>query len=217
MEEKLQQLIDCFEASKFNATIRLESISENLSIMRTKLKILIKLNSDRHFKAGLRYFSVYNRIVNTDNSNNVFHYNSGSGWKDISILPGAYEVKQIDTEIKRLIKDNEAFNIIARPEINRLGINILKGRFKVDRNREHSITNFFGFSNNADPLAKGYHLAESSAVISNVHTIDLECNIIQGGIIKGEEKQIIYDILSFTVPIGFKIIEQPHNINYFLT
>ena len=158
---------------------------------------------------------MYNHIVNIDNSNNVFRYNNGSGWKDASILPGAYKVKQIDAEIKKPIKDNEAFNIIAQPEINRLGINILKDRFQVDRNHEHSITNFLGFTNNADPLAKGYHLADSSAVISNVHTVDLECNIIRGGVIKGEEKQIIYYIPSFTVPIGYKIIEQPHNINYF--
>ena len=42
-------------------------------------------------------------------------------------------------------------------------------------------------------------------------TIDLECNIIQGGIINGEEKQIIYDCIpSFTVPIGAKIIEPAH-------
>ena len=43
-------------------------------------------------------------------------------------------------------------------------------------------------------------------------TIDLDCNIIQGGIVDGIEKQIIYDIPSFTVPIGAKIIEQPQKL-----
>ena len=85
----------------------------------------------------------------------------------------------------------------------------------MDRHHEHSITNFLGFTSNSEPLSKGYHLAENPAVISTVHTLDLECNIIQGGIVRGEEKQIIYDIPSFTVPIGAKIIEQPQNINYF--
>ena len=46
-------------------------------------------------------------------------------------------------------------------------------------------------------------------------TIDLECNIIHSGIVNGIEKQIIYDVPSFTVPIGAKIIEQPQKLNYF--
>ena len=215
MDEKLQQLIDGLESSKFEITIRLESITESSSVMRSKLKVPIKLNPDRHYKAGLRYFTVYNHVANIDETNNVFRYNNGNGWKNITILPGAYEVNQIDAEIKRLINDKDALSIITRPEINRLGINILKERFQVDRHHEHSITNFLGFTSNSEPLSKGYHLAENPAVISTVHTLDLECNIIQGGIVRGEEKQIIYDIPSFTVPIGAKIIEQPQNINYF--
>ena len=178
-------------------TVRLESITESSSILRTKLKVPIKLNPDRHYKAGLRYFTVYNHVINIDNTNNVFRYNNGGGWKTVIILPGAYEVKQIDAEIKRLINDTEAFNIIARPEINRLGIEIIKERFQLDRTHDHTITNFLGFTKNSTPLGKGYHIAENPAVISTVHTLDLECNIIQGGIVRGEEKQIIYDIPSF--------------------
>ena len=215
MEEKVQQLIDSIEASKFEETIRLESINENSSILKTKLKKPIKLNPDRHYKAGLRYFTVYNNIVNIDNTNNIFRYNNGSGWKVITLITGAYEITQIDAEIKRQMNDNEAINIIARPEINRLGINITKDGFQVDRNINNTLTNFLGFTNNTTPLSKGYHIAENQAVISDVYTIDLECNIIQGGIINGMEKQIIYDIPSFTVPIGAKIIEQPQNINFF--
>ena len=214
MEEKLQQFIDNFESSKFEIMIRLESITESSSILRTKLKLPIKLNLDRHYKASLRYFTVYNHVINIDSTNNVFRYNNGSGWKTVIILPGAYEVKQINAKIKRLINDTEAFNIIARPEINRLGIEIIKERFQVDGAHDHTITNFLGFTKNSTPLGKGYHIAENPAVISTVHTLDLECNIIQGGIVRGEEKQIIYDIPSFTVPVGAKIIEQPQNINY---
>ena len=72
---------------------------------------------------------MYNHVINIDNTNNVFRYNVGTGWRVISILPGAYEVKQINAEVKRQIDDTEAFNIIARPEINRLGIEIIKERF----------------------------------------------------------------------------------------
>ena len=91
MEEKLQQLIDTIESSKFEETIRLESINENSSILKTKLKVPIKLNPNRHYKAGLRYFTVIYNIVNIDNTNNVFRYNNGSGWSEINIVSGAYE------------------------------------------------------------------------------------------------------------------------------
>ena len=74
MEEKLQQVIDNIESSKFEETIRLESINENSSILKTKLKAPIQLNPNRHYKAGLRYFTVYNNIVNVESTNNVFRY-----------------------------------------------------------------------------------------------------------------------------------------------
>ena len=101
----------------------------------------IKLNPDRH-KAGLRYFTVYNDYssINIDNRNNVFQY--GNEWKTIIIISRAYKITQIDAEIKRQMGDNEAVYIIARPKIIRLGINILRDDFQVDRNIDKTITNF---------------------------------------------------------------------------
>ena len=87
---------------------------------------------------------------------------------------------------------------------------------QVDRNVNNTLTNFLGFTNNTTLFSKGYYIAKIQAVISDVYIIDLECNINQGGIINGMEKQIIYDIPSFTVPIGAKIIEQPQNIMFSL-
>ena len=77
---------------------------------------------------------MYNNIVNIDNTNNIFRYNNGSGGKIITLITGAYEITQIDAAIKRQMSDNETINIIARTEINRLGINIAKNGFQVDRN-----------------------------------------------------------------------------------
>ena len=100
------------------------------------------------------------------------------GWKTTTIVPGAYEVKQIDADIKRQINDNEAIHIIARSENDRLGI-IIKERFQVDKNINNTITNL-GFTKITTPLLKGYHyhLADNPIVISVVHTVDLECNVI---------------------------------------
>ena len=100
MEEKLQQLIDGLESSKFEITIRLESTNGDSSVMRSKLKVPINLNPDRHYKAGLRYFTVYNHVANIDKTTNVFRYNNGGGWKDTTILPGAYEVNRLTPKSK---------------------------------------------------------------------------------------------------------------------
>ena len=59
---------------------------ESSSILKTKLKVPIKLNPPKNCKVDLRYFTVYNNIVNIDNINNVFRYNNGSGWKTIILL-----------------------------------------------------------------------------------------------------------------------------------
>ena len=72
MEEKLQQIINNIEASKFEETIRLESINDDSSILQTKLNVPIKLDPSKHYKVGLRYLSFYNNITNINNTNNVF-------------------------------------------------------------------------------------------------------------------------------------------------
>ena len=51
------------------------------------------------------------------------------------------KITQIDAEIKRQINDNKAINIITQPGINRLGINIIKDGFQVDRNIKYTLTN----------------------------------------------------------------------------
>ena len=102
--------------------------------MRSKLKVPIKLNPDRHYKAGLRYFTVYNHVMLTlTRQITSFDIIMVVVGKTVTILPGAYEVNQIDAEIKRLINDKDALSIITRPEINRLGIDIIKERFQVNR------------------------------------------------------------------------------------
>ena len=226
MEDKLEKIIDSINADKYQETFRLESITKDSHILKTLLKVPINLNPERHYRAGLRYFSVYNFIVNITDKNNVFRYshNSGTNWNSIKLPQGAFEIQQIDEEIKRLMRvknhydsTNNSYyiNIIAKQGINKIAIDINNSNYRVDRNISNSVTKFFGFNNNTTPLTQGYHIAENQAEITDVFTIDLKCNIIDGGYVRGEKRQIIYDIPSFTVPIGAKIIEQPQIINYF--
>ena len=60
MESLIEKMIDNIESSKFMETIRLESIDNNSSILETTLNPPIKLDPTKHYKVGLRYFSMYN-------------------------------------------------------------------------------------------------------------------------------------------------------------
>ena len=213
MEEKLQKLVDSINADKFQETFRLESITKDSHILRTKLNTAINLNPERHYRAGLRYFSVYNFIVNITDKNNVFRYshNSGTNWNVINLPQGAFEISQIDQEIKRLMRTKNQYNstnnkyyinIIAKQEINEIIIDISNSNYRVDRNVNKNVIKFFGFNSNITPLSQGYHIAENQAEITEVYTIDLKCNIIDGGYVHGEKRQLfifmIFQVLLFT-------------------
>ena len=73
-------------------SIRFDSINENSSILKTKLRVPIKLEPNTHYKAALRYFTVDKNIVNIDNTNNVLRYNNGSRWNTINLISGAHEI-----------------------------------------------------------------------------------------------------------------------------
>ena len=112
-------------------------------------------------------------------------------------------------------------NIIPKPSINKIIFNITNSDYQLDRNIENTITNYFGFNNNPLPLSNGYHIAENIMEIISVYTVDVWTNISDGSYTVNkyngyaETTGIIYDIPSMTVPIGYKVIEMPTNINYF--
>jgi len=45
-----------------------------------------------------------NTLFNITKKNDQFSYNPGSGYKTITVSPGAYEISQISSEIARLMK-----------------------------------------------------------------------------------------------------------------
>ena len=51
--------------------------------------------------------------------------------------------------------------------------------------------------------------------ITDIETINIECNLIQGSYINGESSNILYTFPAFSVPLGYKIIEKPFSSIYF--
>ena len=52
-------------------------------------------------------------------------------------------------------------------------------------------------------------MAQNSANIIDIHTINIKTNLIDGGYINNKRNNILHSIPTFTVPVGYKIIEKP--------
>ena len=220
MEEQLQKLVE-LTSNKWETTIRLQGTE---SILKTRLENHIKLNQNRSYKVGLNFFTMFNQIRNIKETNNIFRYFNGTDWKTIKLMPGSYEINQIESEINRQMMSDGDFDvknslsyidIIPRPETNRISANIRGNDYKIDCDSPNNIMFFFGFNQRSEPLEKGDYIAEKQAEIIDIHSIDIGCNLIEGGIVNGKNTNNIYEFPSLTVPIGAKIIERPTTIVYF--
>ena len=67
----------------------------------------------KQFKIAVTFVTVYNGIFNVTNANNKFYFTKSISYEDgfvqISISPGAYELENLNKEIKRIIIDEEHY------------------------------------------------------------------------------------------------------------
>ena len=78
----------------------------------------------------------------------------------------------------------------------------------VDFSVPNSFASLLGFDKSVYMSSSTYFISQRKINISNINTINIECDLIQGGFYNGIKDNIIYNFPSFTVPVGFKIIEQ---------
>jgi hypothetical protein len=149
---RFEEIISRYMAGKLGMTFRLESLDKDSSILSANLNPPYKLDPNKNYKVGLRYMAFFNQIVNLDTTNNVFRYSKDSGTTWIShIIPvGSWEISQLNTEIQRLMKidgnydstkDLYYINLIPKPAINKIVIEITNTTYKFDRNVQNTITN----------------------------------------------------------------------------
>ena len=63
------------------------------------------LDATKEYEASLLSMETYNTLFNITEKNAKFCYNPGSGYKTITVSPGAYEISQISSKIARLMKE----------------------------------------------------------------------------------------------------------------
>ena len=171
--------------------------------------------NNKQFKIALTFLSAYNGIFNGTNSTNKFYFKKALIDEDfiqITISPGAYEIKSLDEEIKRIIIDkghyteaNYPFRI--KPNFCTLGSNveILSQGPMIGFVFDDNIGNLLGFHETI--LWQEYNLSPNPVDILSFDNILLECDIAKGMIFKGKRTGII-DNFTMDVDPGYKYIEK---------
>ena len=204
------------EQIAFNTRPKIEEhmlIVMNKSIHEELLSQPLQTNKD--FKIAVTFLTGYNGNFNVTNSNNKFYFKktiSDDGFNKITIPPGAYEIESLNTEIKRIIIDEEHYTeanypFTIKPNFSTLGSNIEISpqgpifSFLFD----DSIKDLLGF--NARTLYEDDTPSNNPVDILSFDNIFLGCDIVQGMIFKGKRTGIIHNF-TMDVDPGYKYIEK---------
>jgi len=207
MENLLKKLINLHTA-KFSRTIK---ASSDKSDFRINFPVPLMLDKELNYELGLMWFTSYNTIYNITKDNNIFVYSldQGETFKNLEITPGAYEIKEINSEIQKILGEK---NISISPHVS-TGKVIMKlsANLVVDFSREKSLHKLLGFEKK---IYKGDNISENLARITNVLDINIECDLVNGNYSNGELDNILYSFPANTVPLGWKFIERMNPPNY---
>lgn len=188
----------------------------------------IKLNENKNYKAALTYFSGWNNIHNITETNNTFKYSKDEGKTmiEIKLIPGAYDITDINTELHRKMKQNGDYDIKTKTfpiklELFKMGskvvLNITNELYTVDfMFIQNSLAGLLGFENKI--YSKGYNIAPNNANIINIQTIHIDCDLIESSYIFGKEvlkRPVIYSFPAFQTPVGSRIVETPYSPRFY--
>lgn len=175
----------------------------------------LSLDQKKRYEIGLVSADVWHSWYNIHTNNNVFAYFNGLVWKKIILTPGAYNITDIDREIKRMIDANgdTAKNIMITPNYNTLKCRmVIVGLYQVDFTVTNSIRSVLGF--NSQVLSKaGTFSGEKNVNISDINSLIIGCSIVNDSYVNGSSSDCIFTF-SPNVPPGALIAVRPSQILY---
>jgi len=184
------------------------TIITNKSKHELRLDEPIVLDPACYYNVSLIFFTVYNTIKNITSKNNSFHYKQQEEeWKTIKLREGSYEVDNLNAEIqKQTGLDENKIYFGAIQYLNRAELKIGKDSGIWIKFTDDSFGKILGFNN---AIYKETSIAQNRPDISKISTINIKTNLIDGGYIRNKRNNILHTIPTFTVPVGYKIIEKP--------
>src|SRR5438093_227464 len=198
-DSRLADLVNLL-SNKLSRTITLVS---KTSSFQTDFPVPLKLDPSRNYEAALTYFSAYNTIFNVDDTNNKFIYSvdSGKNWKTIKLPNGAYEINQINDEVKR--QAGAGLEIGVNLSTTKSYINITKPDYKVDFSKPNTLRDMLGFTSQI--LSTGFSVSNNVVQITNLTAIMIHCDLVNGSYVNGKDSNVIFSFPSNMVPTGYKL------------
>ena len=224
LEEKLQEIGDILN-NKFSGYFTFTSRNTSFNC---RFPTPLKLNPSRNYEIALHYISTSNHMTNITEKNNKFIYSHDNGktWTTIAFEKGAYEMKQIDEEIKRQMAANKHYDDKVSPPnyfIN-IGVNlstfkafidITNPTFKVNFQEKNTIRDLLGFKSKI--ISQGHNISDNTVEITKSSAILLHCDLVSGSYINGVESNLLYSFPSYLVQVGYKINVFSSNMIYLPT
>lgn len=217
MEKSLIKLENIF-STKYSTNIQLTSQKSNFT---TNFPVPLELNKDYNYELGLLWFSCYNTIFNISTDNNKFVILNESS-NDVGIIiipPGAYDITELNNKINEIIPTKDRIKIEIDVPTSKCKLT-LYNNWKIsiqDISFFHTILGFdisrkiVNIKNNSIPfpgVIDQSQLSENIIKITNISSINIECDCVEGAYINGQASNILYSFPSFTVPSGFKFVER---------
>ncbi|ESO94749.1 hypothetical protein LOTGIDRAFT_160991 [Lottia gigantea] len=191
-------------------------ITSNKSDIKLSVDYEYELDRNQKYELGLKYFSVYNFIRNINEKNNQIKISTDNGvtFKTIRLLPGSYEYVAINEYLSKYggsVNGKNNIEFEGNLNLNKIKL-ILRNNSQVDFNVENSLNALLGFDKQ---IYMQSTLAPHKVNIENdIDVINIHCNLINGGFFNKYKRQIICGIPTFTVPIGYRIIEKSFQPTY---
>jgi hypothetical protein len=221
IEDRLQEIGDILN-NKHSSYYVFKTTQSEFNI---KFPTPIRLNPHRNYELALHYFSTANHLVNVSDDNNrfVYSHDAGKTWTTLKLESGAYEMRQIADEVKRLMAVHKHYDEKASPlnyYIN-IGVNlstfksfveITNSSFKVNFQAAKTIKDLLGF--NARIIGVGYNISDVTVQITRTSAILIHSDLISGSYINGIESDILFSFPAYTVPTGYKMNIFPSTMMY---
>ena len=208
------------------------NICSQLSDIDVNLAYTLKLDPTQKYKMGLVWFSTYNTIFNITSQNNEFRVLKGTDTFPCKIPPGAYEVKDFNDHIATSNKDlpQDLISITDDKVTTKCKMSIKEG-YTLQFNPSSFFHTILGFD--ATKEYKGRprpYLSDGIIQITDINTINIECSLVNGGYVNTinpndsqsgggsntmKPSNLLYSFPSFTVPLGYKIIQNPTHPTYY--
>ena len=174
----------------------------------------LHLDLSKEYKIALVSSDLWYSWYNVTTKNNKFKYNNGTDWKTISVSPGAYNIRDLNGEIKRLIKgeDDDDEKIYIRANFNTLKSRvIITGDYQVDFTIPNSLRDLLG--QESKTISAGLNEGKNQVDITNIHSILIKCSLVSSSYLNGSTSDVIYSF-SPNQPPGSLLSISPNQLIY---